>query len=158
QHPRASEPSPMRSTALVLLLLLPACSAAPRTQTDPRTIFADYATSELVTESYYLAPWQCRPDPIAHAPPAAPRATPASPHGDKIFHLYTTTRGQYIAQTAPNAAGDLPVGFTIVKETWLPADGAEADLATLIERAREIHPADLPGRASLTPGPLFLMQ
>jgi hypothetical protein len=94
---------------------------------------AAYAKWGRVDERPNLAPSLCRaPLPQDYGAPARVRRSEAddAPHGKKLYFLYASDRARYLEDAAPPV--DLPVGFSVVKESF-------AAVATKDAPAAEAH-------------------
>jgi hypothetical protein len=120
---------------LALLAILLATSGSGHT--DPQRIERDarhvdsvlraaksYAKWGRVDEHPNVAPALCRaPLPQDYGAPAHARLSQSNdaPHGKKLYYLYASERGRYL-----NKESDLPVGFTVVKESFVATPTRDA--------------------------------
>ncbi|MFO0751000.1 MAG: hypothetical protein U1F43_35800 [Myxococcota bacterium] len=134
--------TPRTFIALVVASTLPLGASARPAAPDPvpqpdarsvaalRAAAAAYRTWGRVDERPNIAPDLCRaPTRYDYGQAAAIRLSTAtgSPHGTKLYYLWTDQRGAYLRLSAPKPPGaagtdaaDLPVGTTIVKESFVP--------------------------------------
>jgi hypothetical protein len=129
-QPAEHAPPPRLVPALAARELPAAPERLPRTEVDARftsgllQAAAAYRKWGRVDEVPNMAPELCRA-PMArdYGRPSQVRQSAAngSPHDRKLYYLWASDREAYLR------GGDVPVGFTIVKESWTvrPATGEE---------------------------------
>lgn len=112
----------MRTLLLAACLWSSVASAGADAEVDPRHVAAiraaakDFGAWGRVDEVPNIAPFLCRaPRPADHGAPSHVRMSAAeqAPHGRKLYYLWASDKDRYLA-----ADGDLPVGFSIVKESF----------------------------------------
>lgn len=96
----------------------PATPAGDSLEARVLRVAAEYEAWPSVYLNPHWAPTYCSP---IGAAPVLSEAKEDSPHGRKLYYLYTSDNGRYEALGAePGNEPEFPPGFALVKESWTP--------------------------------------